>query len=225
MKTVGCIVPVRSGSKRVLNKNTRPFAGIEGGLLELKLLQLKQVNSIERLVVSTNDPKAIDICRRLEVEYIVRPEELCKDETTALQMIHHAPDVLDNQYIMWAHVTSPLVTAELYEDMIKTFFNGSNDGLLTVTEFRNFLMNKDKQIVNNLSDNPWPRTQDLEPLYEVTHSVFLTTRFRHIHGSRYGINPILYTLPKLRCVDVDWPDDFDIAEQMFSVLRNRIKLV
>ena len=35
-------LPTRKGSERVKNKNTRNFAGIEGGLVENKLNQLQQ---------------------------------------------------------------------------------------------------------------------------------------------------------------------------------------
>lgn len=39
-------IPARAGSERVTYKNTRPFAGFEGGLLELKLNQLARVPEV-----------------------------------------------------------------------------------------------------------------------------------------------------------------------------------
>jgi hypothetical protein len=40
MDTISFFLPARKGSQRVKNKNTRPFAGIQGVLLENKLNRL-----------------------------------------------------------------------------------------------------------------------------------------------------------------------------------------
>ena len=39
---VAFYLPTRKGSERVINKNTKPFAGIEGGLVENKVKQLRE---------------------------------------------------------------------------------------------------------------------------------------------------------------------------------------
>ena len=39
-KPIAFFLPTRKGSERVKNKNTRPFAGIQGGLMENKIRQL-----------------------------------------------------------------------------------------------------------------------------------------------------------------------------------------
>ena len=46
------MVPVRAGSTRVTDKNTRPFG--DTNLLQLKLKLLKKVDSITQIVVSTD---------------------------------------------------------------------------------------------------------------------------------------------------------------------------
>ena len=45
------IVPVRAGSQRVKNKNTKPFAN--SNLLKIKLETLKKVSMIDNIVVIT----------------------------------------------------------------------------------------------------------------------------------------------------------------------------
>ena len=39
---IAFFLPTRKGSERVKNKNTRPFAGSEGGLVENKIKHLQQ---------------------------------------------------------------------------------------------------------------------------------------------------------------------------------------
>lgn len=46
-------LPTRKGSERVKNKNTRTFAGIEGGHLKIKIGQLLQVERVSSIVIST----------------------------------------------------------------------------------------------------------------------------------------------------------------------------
>lgn len=71
------VVPCRAGSERVKGKNTRPFAGFENGLLELKLKQLSNVEDLDEIIVSTNDPIVSDIATQFGEEYDqrVRVEE------------------------------------------------------------------------------------------------------------------------------------------------------
>ena len=61
---VAFFLPARKGSQRVKNKNTRPFAGIEGGLLANKLEQLLAAERIDVIVLSTNDEECLSIGRK-----------------------------------------------------------------------------------------------------------------------------------------------------------------
>ena len=56
---IKALVAVRSGSMRVKNKNIRPFAG--STLLEVKLAQLKRIDSLDGIIVNSNDPTMLNI--------------------------------------------------------------------------------------------------------------------------------------------------------------------
>ena len=82
-----------------------------------------------------------------------------------------------------------------------------------MTELRNFLLNKEGKLINNTTPIPWPRTQDLEPLYEINHTMFLAKReVYEKQRNRIGKKPMLYVMDELHSFDIDWPDDFVIAE-------------
>ena len=74
-------------------------------------------------------------------------------------------------------------------------------------------------MVNNTTGLEWPRTQDLVPLYEITHAMFIAPRKFYADGRRTGTHPKLYELDKLRSHDVDWDDDFAIAEALFNYMK------
>ncbi|MFC0181193.1 hypothetical protein ACFFJX_00835 [Pseudarcicella hirudinis] len=84
-------------------------------------------------------------------------------------------------------------------------------------EFKNFLLNAQAKVVNNTTSLPWPRTQDLETLYEINHVMFMTSREVYENQkNRIGNNPFLYVMNKVKSYDIDWEDDFKIAEMIYE---------
>ena len=222
---VSFFLPTRKGSLRVKNKNTRSFASFEGGLLENKLLQLIQSKLIDEIILSTNDEDCITIAQKVmpssdKLIVIKRPEHLCLDTTNLADLIEYAPTITDSNHILWGHVTTPLFSTTDYDEAIKIYLNKITkgyDSLISVVELKNFLLNAKGIVVNNTTDLPWPRTQDLETLYEINHAVFLTSRDNYIHNkNRMGDKPYLYITNKIKSVDVDWEEDFKIAEIMYE---------
>ena len=53
VNTVDVFLPMRAGSERVPKKNTKKFAGIEGGLCCLKIKQLIDAKLINKIIIST----------------------------------------------------------------------------------------------------------------------------------------------------------------------------
>ncbi|MDR2408633.1 MAG: acylneuraminate cytidylyltransferase family protein, partial [Bacteroidales bacterium] len=221
MDSVSFFLPARKGSQRVQNKNTRPFAGIKGGLLENKLNQLIKTKKIDEIILSTNDEECIRIaegfsekCSRLRI--IQRPDSLCLDTTNLQDLIAYVPTVTQAGHILWGHVTTPIAGASEYDDAVELYFLKRTEGydsLVSVTELKNFLLDKEGKIINNNTSLPWPRTQDLELLYEINHVMFITDRsIYEQQKNRIGDMPVLYIMDKLKSLDIDWEEDFMIAE-------------
>ncbi len=59
---ITAVIPIRSGSQRVKDKNLRPFA--DTCLMELKIKTLLQVPEIDEIIVNTNSEEAIDIVNK-----------------------------------------------------------------------------------------------------------------------------------------------------------------
>lgn len=226
---IAFFLPTRKGSERVQDKNTRPFANIEGGLVENKLQQLLCTKFIDEIIFSSND----EVCMKVAAKYsidsrlkiIPRPEELCLSSTNLQDLICYVPTVTDAEHILWGHVTTPLTGAEQYDSGIKLYLSKLNEGydsLVGVKELRNFLLNKNGKLINNTTSIPWPRTQDLESLYEINHTMFLAKREVYVkQKNRIGEKPLLYVMDELHGFDIDWPDDFTIAELMYKNLYGK----
>jgi len=222
---IAFFLPTRKGSERVKNKNTKPFAGIEGGLIENKIRQLIDSRLIDEIILSTNDETCMSIAGKYaakdsRVRIIPRPEELCLSITNLQDLICYVPTITDAKHIIWGHVTTPLTGAEQYDAGIRLYMDNLHSGydsLVGVTELRNFLLNKEGHLVNNLTNILWPRTQDLDPLYSINHTMFIAKREVYVkQKNRLGKKMLLYVMDELHSYDIDWPEDFVIAEILFK---------
>ena len=179
-------LPCRKGSQRVPNKNTRPFAGIEGGLLRIKLEQLLA----------------------------------CKRYTSTDDVVRYVPELIkEDATIMWTHVTSPFLKEEAYDELLETYYAHLNeyDSLMSVNELRTFIWNKDGAINYDRAVEKWPRTQTLEPWYEINSGVFIADRaIYELLQDRVGKHVFPYVTSKLESFDIDWPEDFEMAEMMYK---------
>ncbi|SDR69812.1 acylneuraminate cytidylyltransferase [Gramella sp. MAR_2010_147] len=226
--SISVFLPTRKGSERVKNKNTRKFSNFEGGLLELKLIQLKNL-PVDEIILSTNDEESLAVAKNLDSEIsnlIIdkRPNHLASSSTSLTNLIEYVPGLTANENILWTHVTSPMVDSEIYRNSIQQFNSAINDGfdsLMSVNVFQNFLWDEKLNDLTNREGNlRWPRTQDLKKLYEINSAIFITPRQIYLQNSdRVGKNPFLFKMNKLTSLDVDWEDDFKIAEVVYEKFR------
>lgn len=229
MDKIAFFLPTRKGSERVKNKNTRPFAGVEGGLVENKIKQLLATKHIDEILFSSNDETCIAVAEKYQsdsrLKIIPRPNELCLSSTNLQDLICYVPTITDADHILWGHVTTPLVGADIYDAAVDLYLSKLKEGydsLVSVKELKNFLLNKDGALVNNTTDIPWPRTQDLEPLYEINHAIFLAKREIYVEQkNRLGKKPLLHIMDEIHSKDIDWEDDFVIAEMLYKNLYQK----
>lgn len=62
MTKITAVIPIRSGSQRVEDKNLRPFANTT--LMENKIEMLLNVQELDNIIVNTNSEEAIEIVKK-----------------------------------------------------------------------------------------------------------------------------------------------------------------
>jgi CMP-N-acetylneuraminic acid synthetase len=227
---ISFFLPTRKGSQRIFNKNTRPFGNLSGGLLENKLRQLAKCKSLDEIVLSSNDELSISIAHRVnqsigdKIRIIERPDFLCRDSTPLADLINYVPEIINNEHIIWGHVTTPFVSSDDYDNAISNYFTQIHSGydtLVSVKKFQNFLIKPDTNHIfnaeGNWADKKWPRTQDLSLLYEINHAIFITSREVYLsQNDRVGNHIYFYEMNAMKSFDIDWEDDFLIAEAIYD---------
>ena len=80
---------------------------------------------------------------------------------------------------------------------------------------------KDGQAVN-YNPKQIPRTQDLEPLYVETTGMYVFTKqvIQNVK-SRIGNNPYLQIVSPIEAIDINNPEDFDIADAVYRYQKTK----
>lgn len=217
--TISVFLPCRKGSERVPKKNIKPFADFNNGLVELKLKQLLSCSAIDEVVLSTNDDEILNFAYSItdsKLRVHKRIDSLCTSTTSTDELVSHALDLIPTGHILWTHVTSPFINAQVYEQIIGSYLKQLElgfDSLMTTTPIHGFLWNSEAPINYDRSKEKWPRTQTIDPLHEINSGVFLNSAENYrLLNDRIGRKPFLYTMNKIIAHDIDWHEDFVIAE-------------
>ena len=226
---IKCFLPCRKGSERIPQKNIKPFAGYEHGLLEIKLQQLIATTKIDEIILSTNDEEIISYAESIghsKLRIHKRINSLSSSSTSTDELVAHALELIPDAHILWTHVTSPFISSQNYDEIIDTYLASlkcGHDSLMTTSLIHGFLWNDHAPINYDRSIEKWPRTQTLEPVHEINSAIFLSHSCNYRkYNDRIGESPLLHPLDKIKSFDIDWPNDFLIAE---SMVKNRLVTV
>jgi CMP-N-acetylneuraminic acid synthetase len=221
------LVPCRKGSQRIKLKNTKQFAGVSGGLLSIKLTQLDKSEFVDTILVSSDDDMVLDIAdkfsktSRKRFEIIERPKEFAIASRLD-EFVRHVSQIMPDGVCIWTHVTSPFFDAEAIDNLISAYHEkvveGVHDSLFTVTKEQTFTWDENGNCISHdRCVDKWPQTQDLSPLFFANSAAFVIEKNSMQElNDRIGAKPFLYEIGKLQGLDIDWPDDFVLAEQIFQ---------
>jgi CMP-N,N'-diacetyllegionaminic acid synthase len=103
MPSVVALIPARSGSERVREKNIRPLAGHP--LLAYAVTSARQAGIFDRIVCSTDSGKIGEVAQRYGADVpFLRPAALATSTSPDIEWIKHALDQLDEHYDLFAIV-------------------------------------------------------------------------------------------------------------------------
>ena len=216
-KIIKALIPVRSGSKRVKNKNIRPFAG--SSLLEIKIKQLQRINNLDGIVVNSNDDTMLEIAKSLGADTVKRDEYYARDNVTN-EMYKHIAENCHCDIIMYTNVTSPLIKDETIHKCIEMYTSKdeSFDSINTANLVKEFLWLDNKPI--NYNPEKTPKSQDLPDIKALNFAINIIDRDNLITRSHYiGKKPLLYLVDDIEAIDIDNMIDFEFAEFMYKKLR------
>ncbi len=215
MKTVA-LIPIKINSGRLALKNLKTF--FDGTpLMTFIQKACLEAKNIDDVYVYCSDEH---ICEFVlpEANFLKRPEYLNGDNINANDIIKEFIKVVDADIYVNAHATSPFAKSETIDTCIEKVKSGKFDSAFCVSPVRSFLWKENKPLNYNI--NSIPRTQDLPAIYaEAPISyVFIKDVFQK-YGRRTGINPYMKEVNAIEAIDIDYPEDFFIANAVYRELK------
>ena len=233
------LIPARSGSKGVPDKNIRPLGGwplmayaIKTGLL---------AKNIDRVIVSTDSEHYCDIAKKYGATVpFLRPKELSTDTSCDFELVKHTLDQLKllgetiPEYIVHLRPTTPYRDPKVVDDAIEKFWNDKKATALRSVHQMPESAYKCFRIKSGLLVDAYKGSPDIDRFNAARQSFPVTyhgngyvdvlrSSFILEHGKIHGDNVIAYTTPFVQEVDTEIDFDylaFQIAAD--SNLANRL---
>lgn len=208
------IIPVKTSSDRVKNKNLRKFGNTN--LFELKLKQLSKTKEFNDFIVSSESEKVLKIADKYGFKTHLRDKYFCTNKVPMSEVYSHLGAQASSDYVAWINVTNPLANYKVYDNAVKVFRKvfKKYDCLLSAVENKENFFFKKKTI--NFNRTPWPRSQDLKPLISLPFVINILKKKDLINwGSCVGRKPYFYILDSVTATDIDYQYNFDFCEFMF----------
>ncbi len=233
--SIVAFVPVRSGSKSIIDKNIKPFNGKPLIYWVLNALQ----NSIEvnEVVVALDSDKYADVVRdfgfsKVQI-YFRKPEnavDTASTESVMLEYIAESKMNNDNLFLL-VQATSPLTTSNDIDSAIRQFAYSAKDSLLSCVKTKRFFWNGDGTTVNYDYKNR-PRRQDFDGMF-MENGAFYLNKVSNILRDKNRLSGTIevYEMPEYTALEIDEPADWIAGEAIISqrpkvnsLLKSEIKL-
>lgn len=219
----------RGGSKGLPGKNILPLHGKP--LIGWSIDQAKQVDRIERIIVSTDSLEIAEVARQFGAEVpFIRPAELAQDRTPEWHAWRHALNYLNESegtlpsVMISIPTTSPLRLPCDLENCINEYQKGGVDAVITIREAQRSpyfnMVIKQRDGTASLVISPEvmiARRQDAPIVYDMTTVAYvLNPKFVLEKESLFQGRVRAVEIPVERSLDIDNLIDFRLAEVLFS---------
>jgi CMP-N-acetylneuraminic acid synthetase len=110
-----------------------------------------------------------------------------------------------------AHATSPFIRSTTIASALDEVLSGQYDSAFSAEKMQTFAWYKGQPL--NYSLRRIPRTQEIEPVYVETSAFFIFRRELWCERrQRIGDHPYVAVVDRIEGVDIDYPEDFALAE-------------
>jgi CMP-N,N'-diacetyllegionaminic acid synthase len=218
------IIPARSGSKGILDKNIKLLDGKPLIVWTIQAIQQAKLGNC-LAILSTDSDRYAKVGRDagLLVPFI-RPVECSNDNASALAVVDHALQWFDNEYdyfpeqVMWLQPTSPFRSSAIVEQALAMMASQQADGVIGCREiYRDMttLFRSDNGFLRPLCDDRaiQTRRQEIEPLLTPNGAMYLCkTEVLQKKKSFYAERTLPLVMDAIKSLDIDTLADWAMAE-------------
>ena len=222
------VIPARSGSKGIKNKNIVDLNGFP--LIYYSIKEAFKINDFDRIFISTDDQKIRNIAESYGCNIpFLRPQKLAGDKIKTIDVVLDLLTTFKNKfneeydYVCLLQPTTPLRIKEDIVNCINIIKDKKKGAVVSLSKVDEPHPHKMKVIKNNNvfslikgTDSSIPR-QDLPPVYELNGAVYLSdTKTLFKEKSFYHKNTYPYIMPMERSININNGIDLEIARLLFN---------
>ena len=219
MKVIA-LLPMKAHSSRVPKKNFRLMQGKP--LYRWILDALLECQAVDKVVINTDAQQELEESGLFESERVVirkRAVELCGDEVSMNLILENDVNHFGSGHYLMTHTTNPLLSSKTISNAVKEYTEAldvGSDSLFSVNRHQTRFYTATGEPINHDPQKLIP-TQDLEPWFEENSCLYLFSDQSFASTkARIGNRPVIFETPKLESVDIDEPEDWDLASQLLA---------
>ncbi len=210
-------IPVRQGSKSIINKNIRD---LNSKPLIYWTVMAAQVSNLDKVFVSTDGETIKNTVEQFgfsKVEVIKRSPETVTDTATSESALLEFCRNYEFDNVVFLQATSPLTTTIDINGALDKFLHSDKKSLISAVKRFQFIWGTNG---NPLNYNPQtrPRRQDWNGYYIENGAFYISSR-EEILKSNCRITPPVdfWEMPEKTLFEVDEPEDIAIIENLFHL--------
>lgn len=218
---IAAIVPVRKGSKRLLQKNLLPLAGKPLFLYSIEAA----VNSkyVTETILSSEVDEVFQIAASYQVTQIKRPHELADDHIKNNQVLKHVVDVLTNQdkkpdILILLQPTSPLRNQIHLDECLEKFLGCDAKSAISVCQVEDhpahaLFIDRDYVRPFGKQSDLDKRISELPTAYKPNGAIYIVKTDIFLENLAFYHEPCMpYIMSQLESIDIDDAKAFYAAE-------------
>lgn len=214
MKVVA-MIPIKLNNERVPGKNIKKFSD---GTPMMELIQRAclEAKLVDEVYVYCSKSEVRDYIID-GVKYLRRPEYLDTSKVNCNDIIREFMKTVGADIYVVSHATGPFTRSESIDACIKEVATGKYDSAFLARRMQEFLWSNGTAM--NFDIQHFPRTQDLTPIYSEAPGAYVFTKETFMkYDRRVGIHPYIHEVSEIESRDIDYPEDFKIADAIYMKL-------
>ena len=218
-KSIVCVIPARSGSKRIRNKNIKIFNGKP--LIYYSIKNALNSSLFEKVIVTTDSKQIKKIAEKFGAEVpFLRDKNLSDDITSTKDVLINAiinANTKNYNFHCLLYPTAPLLNKEDLISAYNKMINEKNaDGIISVRKFPSSplraLIKKKKFLKFKYEKNQYTNSNFLENEYYDIGNFYIYKTKKILNTNNIHPNKMLgYEMPYLRSIDINELEDFNNA--------------
>lgn len=225
------IIPARSGSQRLVDKNIRELNGHP--LIFYSLDCAMSVDEVERCIFSTDSEAYIELVQARygdKVNCVLRPNHYGGNEVKVIDEIIRLIEA-GNVREDWVSVLLPTLPLRTPKDLSEglRFAKRSNVSVFSSHKYEfppqfAFEIDHEGKWLSRFDDNPMitgqTRSQDIGSLYRPNGAFFISSKDRLLKTRSFYTDAKPFVIESAQCIDIDTIEQFDYAEFLLGKQRN-----